>query len=126
MPADYLYRLDLTFNPDTDGEVVGERRLVFEGEIADGNPTDGGVSARGRLEGNFAVDAEESIDAFATVETFTRGGMLAFVSLEVRDDSGRSSFLANLRSIASGDEGDELEGVAFLGWPTIPARDEVS
>ena len=89
------FRLELSFTPDGDGAVEGDRSVLFEGEVVDGNP-EVGVSARGTLMGNFGLSAEENIEAAAHVETFTRNGTLALVTVAVRGESGRATFAATL------------------------------
>ncbi|MEY2417530.1 MAG: hypothetical protein QOG90_210 [Actinomycetota bacterium] len=83
------FRVELVFTPDTE-EANGERRAVFEGEVLRGDPLDGGVSAVGILDGNFGLDADESLQMTAHVETFTRNGSIAFVTLNVHEGGERS------------------------------------
>jgi hypothetical protein len=116
LPAEsQRFRIELNFEPNAEGEAEGERQAVFEGDVVEGDGTNG-VSAQGILVGNFGV-ADETVEREATVETFTRDGSLAFVSLVVRDESGAVTFSASLtpqRAEASRDE-TVLDAQVFLG-----------
>lgn len=119
MPADQYLRIEFSFVPDSDGDVEGERRVSFEGEISEGNPSEGGVSATGVLRGSFGIGADEEIEAPAVVETYTRDGSVVFAMLVVTSDAGRVTFSANL-SPSRSDDADSFEALVFMGWPETP------
>ena len=118
LPAESeIFRLELIFEPESDGEVVGERRVVFAGEVVEGSPYDGGASVVGVLSGNFGVAEDSDLELPATLDTFTRDGGLAFVNLTVRGESGRVTFSANLTPQKFDTSPDEtiLDAVVFMG-----------
>lgn len=120
MPADQRLRLEFSFVPDSDGEVEGERRVSFEGEISEGNLEEGGVSASGVLRGTFGMEPDQEIEASAVVETYARNGTVALITVAVRSESGRTTFSASLAP-DRGADGETFSGVVFMGWPETAA-----
>jgi hypothetical protein len=117
MPDEGWYRVELVFTPDSDGEVEeAERRVTFEGELADRGAEDGSFSAGGVLRGSFGVDNED-IEAPAVVEAYSRNGLVGLINLTVRGDSGRVTFMASITPDSDADDEAAVRGVVFMGWP---------
>ena len=89
MPPDIArFRLEVGFTPDSE-EAAGERNAVFEGEVVAGDPLDGGVSVTGLLAGNFGLSEDEPLEMTAFVETYTRNGSIALITLNVHEGGER-------------------------------------
>jgi hypothetical protein len=103
---------------DTDEEESrGQRKISFDGRVSEGTVVDGTIE--GTLFGQFDVLTDKEISAPATVETFSRRGLLAFLTVSVRDDAGRTYFSANIRppvKFVDPRRLTELHGTVFLGW----------
>jgi hypothetical protein len=124
------FHLDFWFELDTDEETSqGMRHVVFDGQLTEGTVVDGLIS--GTLSGQFDVLADRELRGVpASVETFARRGVLAFMTVVVRDEkSGRTTFSANIRPHTSFVDPlralSDLRGTVFLGWDD-PARSEIS
>jgi hypothetical protein len=113
------FHVEFQFALDTDDEESsGARDVSFDGDVGEGTLVDGLI--RGTLSGQFDVLTDKQLRAPATIETFSRRGLLAFLVVTVQDDSGRTSFSANLRPTTSSIDPTvalrEVRGTVFLGW----------
>lgn len=118
LPAESArFRVELQFEPMSD-EAEGVRNVVFEGDVTAGDPLDG-VSAEGVLVGNFGLSADDQLEQQATVETYSRNGSLALITLVVRDESGQPTFSAHLTPVRADAaiEDVTLDAQIFMGRP---------
>lgn len=120
------FHVEFQFALDTDDEESrGARDVTFDGDVGEGTLVDGLI--RGTLRGQFDVITDSELSAKATIETFSRRGVLAFLVVTVQDESGRTSFCANLRPTTASIDPKaamrELRGTVFLGWDD-PSRSD--
>lgn len=118
--------MQLAYSLETDDAASsGERTVSFEGTVTEGTLEDGIIE--GTLSGQFDVITENEISAPARIRTFASRGQLAFLTIEVEDETGRPFFTANLRpatphvdpAVAVRD----IRGIVFLAWDD-PSRAE--
>ena len=125
LPPDALtFRASLDWNPNAE-EAFGDRHAEFESDGEHrGDPLNGGISATGTLFGNFGLDVDERLERTAYVETYTRDGSIALITLNVYEDddpSGRAVFSAHLTpqefDAEAGVEDTTFNAAIFMGSP---------
>jgi hypothetical protein len=119
------FRVEFQFSLATDdAESAGTRDVAFDGDLVEGTLIDGLL--RGTLSGQWDVLTDKREGRVeASLETYSRRGLLALLVLRAEDESGRTFFSANLRptrmSIDPKISLKEMRGTVFLSWDD-PAR----